>query len=647
MATSLPDPIVDRRSFTNPVIGVSSMSRLIHVLTAFIVIAQATVLPIPAAPSSGSHSITHDPVKRQLLVTARFENPKITAKEAGWCALEIAGLPNTIEAGLPSVPVKTFMISLPRGAKVTGVRVEEGTPQSFSGKVAVNKSMMPYSWRGSDHAMLPAEAPPTLHTGSYPAARVHSNVYSLHHVPIVIVSVYPVVGFPAKGTFSFVSDTKVFINYEERSTFSGERPLFAHEAMQVRGLVDNPEMLNASVRSISPTTAGYDYLIITNSTFSGYSGPGGLNDLQTHLRTRDLRPQVVDVATIAANPEGKDLAEKIRNFIRKEYEQNGIRYVLLAADGDSTGSGAVIPARRLWSKIRSYDGTWHTLEENIPADLYYSCLDGEFDGNGNGKWGEPTDGANGGDVDLLAEVVVGRMSMKTTEDLQNIVRKTIGMSSRPAAKSVLLMGELLFSEMNLYGDDYMNQLVGTCTDHGYTTSGYGSDWSVDRLYDRGGAWRGADALSKIGGGSFTMVNHLGHSSSSYNMRLSSSQIQRFANAKPFFYYTQGCFPGNFTTNDCFIERLVRNGKGAVGAVANTCYGLGPEDPTPSSTTTPGASQMLHRRFIDSVLSGKADSMGRANQLSKEAFVGLASAQEMRWVFWDANYFGDPSLRLSH
>ena len=205
------------------------------------------------------------------------------------------------------------------------------------------------------------------------------------------------------------------------------------------------------------------------------------------------------------------------------------------------------------------------------------------------------------------------------------------------------MGEELFAEMNLYGDDYMNQLVGACTDHSYETHGFTPEWKIAHLYDREHAWGWSTATTTINEGGFSMVHHLGHSNSSYNMRMSSSRIKKFTNPAPFFYYTQGCFPGDFTEDDCFIELLVRHEKSAVAAIANTSFGLGPEDPQPTTTATPGASQMLHRRFVDAVFAN-VDSMGRANQASKEAFIGLASAPEMRWVFWDAHYFGDPSLK---
>ena len=33
-------------------------------------------------------------------------------------------------------------------------------------------------------------------------------------------------------------------------------------------------------------------------------------------------------------------------------------------------------------------------ETYLPSDLYYSCLDGTYNYDGDDRWGEPTDGDN-------------------------------------------------------------------------------------------------------------------------------------------------------------------------------------------------------------------------------------------------------------
>ncbi len=61
----------------------------------------------------------------------------------------------------------------------------------------------------------------------------------------------------------------------------------------------------------------------------------------------------------------------------------------------------------------------------MPADLYFACLDGSWNSNNDCAWGEPTDGEDGGDIDLFAEVYVGRAPVADFIELRNFVNKTV------------------------------------------------------------------------------------------------------------------------------------------------------------------------------------------------------------------------------
>ena len=113
---------------------------------------------------------------------------------------------------------------------------------------------------------------------------------------------------------------------------------------------------------------------------------------------------------------GSDL-ESIRNYIRDAYTNWGIEYVLIG--GDDT----VVPAPMLWVSGMDENTTYY--EDTMPADIYYACLDGPYNYDGDGKWGEPHDGTNGGDVDLIAEVYVGSACVDNIADVNNFVTKTV------------------------------------------------------------------------------------------------------------------------------------------------------------------------------------------------------------------------------
>ncbi len=564
---------------------------------------------------------------------------KIEKRAGQKLTISIDGLLNTIEGGFPGVPLKTYFIALKPTTKINKIDFIPSKKETIKGELSNQSSQVPLC-TVQGRKFLAADSP-YFKTRYYPDINITYSIHTLHGVEILIIRLYPVVYDTREKTLTHYKEGRIIINFS-RNQLVKKFTLRQWQLDELKSLVENPELLD-NVKIIDTL---YDYLIITTSKLTATNEEYDLSFFQKHLLSKNINSKILTIEEINSISQGNDIEEKIRNAIKKEYEISGIRYVLLLGDAEESDTNG-IKARKLWSKVRGYlNGSWKWVEENIPSDFYYSCLDGSFDGNGNNKWGEPDDGINGTDVDLLCEVTVGRASIENGEELKNFINKTFAYSTNPSTKSTLLLGEELFPELNLYGDDYMEQLIGLCKDHNYETSGYGPDWHFVKLYDRIKNWSGNDVLLELEKGSFSMVNHLGHSYKYYNMKLNSIfSTPNFKNNFPFFYYTQGCFPGDFTYDDSFIEKLIYHKNGAVAAIANTSYGLAPEDPEPETTKTPGASQMLHRKFIDGIFYANFDSFGFSHKKSKEFFIGLSNFQEMRWAFWVANYFGDPSITL--
>ena len=100
---------------------------------------------------------------------------------------------------------------------------------------------------------------------------------------------------------------------------------------------------------------------------------------------------------------GIDLAEKMRNFIREMYTNHGTQYILLGGDSDGSPESQTIPTRLVYGQAGDF------TDYHIPSDLYFGCLDGSWNGDGDAFWGELYDGENGGDIDWFSEVYVGRV----------------------------------------------------------------------------------------------------------------------------------------------------------------------------------------------------------------------------------------------
>ncbi|MBI1860189.1 MAG: hypothetical protein HYR96_04640 [Deltaproteobacteria bacterium] len=501
--------------------------------------------------------VDFDPASRTLKIHARFD-----AQE---------NLPRTMGAGLPMLPYEPVHVAIPRGYTLDSSAVEHGQGRMIRAKVERASGQLPLSWHSMSRN-LPAQPAPDFAGDLFPAKRFDVNLQKLHGVSIALVNVFPVV-YHRSGFTDTIDEATVTLHLKEEAAAGSLR---AWQRAEVEAFVKNPEVVTAWPEN---RAAGYDYLIVATPEMIGYTGADNLQDFQNNLTSRGLTSKIADITQVIKT-EGLssvptvDDADKLRLYVSDEYASSGIRYVLLAGRGTVSATTPSIPSRLLWSKIRAYDGHWYDLEEKIPADHYFAALDGSFDGNKNGVFGEPADGEDGQDVDFLPEVTVGRVVLSSTAQLQAFVKKVNWSSTATFAKKTILSGELLFPEMGLYGDD----------------------------------------------------------------------IASMTNEAPFFYYTQGCLAGRFTVGS-FVDKLVSSPKAAFAAVGNSSYGLAPEDPHAESTKTPGASQMLHRQFIQSVIANPGASLAQAHQASKVAFVNDKAIQEVRWVTWVATFFGDPSLGM--
>ena len=93
-------------------------------------------------------------------------------------------------------------------------------------------------------------------------------------------------------------------------------------------------------------------------------------------KTQSGVPAVVRTMSFIRNEylRGSDDAERLRDFIRDAYSRWGTKWILLGGDSD------VIPVRL--ARTTYFSG------EDIATDLYYSCLDGNWDRDGDYQYGE-------------------------------------------------------------------------------------------------------------------------------------------------------------------------------------------------------------------------------------------------------------------
>jgi len=156
----------------------------------------------------------------------------------------------------------------------------------------------------------------------------------------------------------------------------------------------------------------YPLLIITPSTYSTLLQP-----LVDHKNAYGTATQVATLEEIYNTSSGRDNQEKIKYFIKDALENWATQYVLLVGDIKT------LP-------IRVTYGSW--WGDNLLSDQYYADIynaQGQFcswDANANNKFGETNqDGDDIDDVDLYADVHVGRIACASAADVTTLVNKII------------------------------------------------------------------------------------------------------------------------------------------------------------------------------------------------------------------------------
>lgn len=141
---------------------------------------------------------------------------------------------------------------------------------------------------------------------------------------------------------------------------------------------------------------------------------------------------------------GSDLQEQIRNFLRDAYVYWGTKWLLIVGGPDE------VPIRTIRSMAYTFSDPNGV---DIIADLYYGCLDGNWNDDGDDFFGEAKRSQNpfnaGDEVDFEAELYMGRIPARSGQEFSVWLEKYLTYVREPVTdgsylEKVLLMGEVLF-----------------------------------------------------------------------------------------------------------------------------------------------------------------------------------------------------------
>lgn len=570
----------------------------------------------------------------EVVVDYRFDRPEIdqiTVAGETFDVITMENAPVGGQIGQPALPARSARILLPPGAVVEDVEVVASDARLLGDGYYIVPVEKPYKLSEPPTTIAVPEPDFAIYGSSaaFPSSRSEVvGTQVLRGYQVLVLKLQPVQYVPTTGELSYHEELTVRVTTSETGDLAESLRGMADDESVIVQKVDNPDMASAYRGMGMSTSRAYDMLIITTPSLAASFQP--LKDFHdttgilTEIHTTD------DVGS--TNP------DDVRDYIRDRYLADGIQYVIIGADDD------IIPAKNLY--VASWEGSGAEIETAMPTDLYFACLDGTYNYDGDSNWGEPTDGEGGGDVDLMAEVWIGRCAAGTTTEVDRFVSKTIQYitSTGDYLQNVLMVGEYLgFGGVSEYAKGMMLQIVDGSSADGYSTVGIPSDvYTVDGLYEQDYTWPQSDLTNRINDG-VHVINHLGHGSPDYAMKLYDTDvIGDLTNTDHCFVYSQTCLAGHFDGTDCWAEYMnIKTDAGAFAVVMNARYGWG------SNYSTDGPSQRFDREFWDAVFStseGKAR-LGPANHDSKEDNIYRINESCMRWVTYELTLFGDPTVSV--
>ena len=597
----------------------------------------------------------------------------------------------------PSVAVHAVQLMIPKGQTIVSCNIAYSDPILLNGAFYVQPAIPPTP---KSHGPIPkthASSPVYLKNAFFPIKTHNNSEYTVQYkngIPIFCTTIYPSQYNPVTQQVRYYEKITVTI---QTAPAASTLDFYCTPEIKssVKSIVENPQDAdNLPVTAVNP--GDYEYLIVCKTAFAS-----SLNEFVQFNKRRAMRTKIVTVDDIKALS-GTDFQEKLRNFIIQEYTSHHIRYVLLASN-DRRNDATCISHRGFYAKFYDHDVKADNIHEdnNIPADMYYGCLDGDWktDNGGTvrnyGFWGTE---------DIGHEVYIGRFCANTTAQLTNMINKTIRYSEQPvttgAINNVMLAGEFLWDDFGVLctGTKSLNNLKGVSTANNFTTYGFPTEvWTFAEVsYEKNsnwqdGAWAKRDSLfyTGISRQKCSWVDHNGHASTEFAVGTVSTNRSAFyqngsnpvltdntwknsnGTASNFFFFISGgcyngafdnfCPPGSglpytYSQEDCWAACATRLATGPVAMIGNARFGMGDNDGTDGASDRPV-------RWIHDAIFNPAKKIHYAGHMlanakesdAKRIILADVPSQDitkdnpywgaLKYTNYELNLFGDPALSL--
>ncbi len=392
--------------------------------------------------------------------------------------------------------------------------------------------------------------------------------------------------------------------------------------LQHKKIIDHLTLSRGNQLYSSSDTDKQEYIIITSQSLEPCFRPLAEWKMRKGLAAAIMTTEVIDSLY-----SGVDLQEKIRHFIKESHYEKSSSWILLGGDTN------IIPDRKAWAFDCEAD--YAEGENDIPCDLYYSDLDGNWNDDGDDIFGEVEDS-----IDIYPDVFVGRAPVENRQEAAAFVNKLLVYEK---AITRDYQTNMLFLAQVLWGNPY-------------TDSGESKDFIDERyvprrfdpiakLYQSMNNVSTAGIVEEINSGA-NIINHNGHAWFSImsvgNGSLGYNEMRNLTNQNKYgIMYSIGCWPAAFDKNAVAEDFITNPNGGGVAFVGNSRYGWG----SPGNPLF-GYSDRFDQEFFRQLFHNDIHHIG-ATLAATKAFYAPLSAREnvYRWCQYELNLLGDPEMMI--
>ena len=596
----------------------------------------------------------------QIVKNLAANDFQLVQSENGEYEIMMEGFGNLLTPGEPMLPARTFMIEMPPDARIISVEIIPETEVEIDGFYQIRPAPLTLPMTESHDLTLEARSIYEKNRSIYKKDAFFPDKVgwlagegSYRQVKFVRVVFVPFIFNPVRKKLKYIPHIQIIVNYttSKTPTRSLSNPILPNDSGRILSF-NQLRQKYYSGRNAAQNIQSGNYVIIMPAALENAISP-----LVNWKQMLGYSVSAVTIEWIFEQYSGLDLPERIRNFLIDKYSEWGIEYVLLVGDVDD------IPMRMCSPKANSSD-------ENTPTDYYYADLTGNWDADGDGKFGEYGED----NPDWVPEVIVGRIPWSDAATVQQICEKLVRFEGDNGTwkKNGLLMGAMSNYEnedgkgwaktdgaalMELH-KTMLENIGGTVTtmyeragidsssftsDRGLTHNNIIDEWTSKRFGlanwwahgSSSGAYRkywasdDGDEVPESSAGEF-----------SWKAMITTSDCNTLSDTYPTIIFANSCDNG-YPERTSLGRTMIRHGSaGIVASSRMSWYTVGWQQ------QNHGGNASLDYSFFDYLMNHN-DKVGEALFDAKVYYANHFMFRSWGWVCWqnlfDFNLYGDPAL----